>query len=210
MSVITQQSANQPPSRRPRLHDVYFTASGAPRFYWRNPNHGIVVGDGAITWMIDGQPHTARYGTIAAIHLQTAALGSAENVIDQCRIEFADGGALIVSNATATGLPQDAQTPIYRDFVCDLHRQLAAHGVLGIRFTAGMSPWRYKVLFITLITAALFFIGLPLVLLFVIGDPHVLIPMAIGAGLIWPLVRLMRNNAPRGYTPDALPDELLS
>jgi hypothetical protein len=73
-----------------------------------------------------------------------------------------------------------------------------------------MSSWRYKGLFAALIVAALLFIVTPLVLIFITGDPHVLIPMGMGAVLLWPFVRLMRNNAPRSYTPDALPDELLS
>jgi hypothetical protein len=34
--------------------------------------------------------------------------------------------------------------------------------------------------------------------------------MAMGLSLCWPLTRLMMNNTPRDYTPDLLPEELLS
>jgi hypothetical protein len=52
----------------------------------------------------------------------------------------------------------------------------------------------------TLTIAAPFCIGLALVLLLAVGDPQALIPAALGAALIWPLVPLMRNNAPRECT----------
>ncbi|HZC56264.1 MAG TPA: hypothetical protein VE396_09505 [Xanthobacteraceae bacterium] len=204
MLEIARQPANA------HLHDVYFTVQGASRLVWRNPNHGITVGDDGLSWRVNDNPQTAPFANIVAIHLNTAALGNANNVIDQCKIEFNDGQWLAASNAAASGLPNDAQTPVYRDFVRDLHARLFAGGHDGISFLAGMTSWRYKTLFAALIVAALLFILTPLVLVFITGDPHAFIPMAMGAVLLWPFARLMRNNAPRSYTPDALPDELLS
>lgn len=92
----------------------------------------------------------------------------------------------------------------------DLHARFAAHGCGTTRFTAGMTQWRYRMLFGTMIVAALLFIVTPIGLLLVTGDLHILIPMAMGLSLCWPLTRLMMNNTPRDYTPDRLPEELLS
>jgi hypothetical protein len=70
--------------------------------------------------------------------------------------------------------------------------------------------WRDGATFGTMIVAALLFIVTPIGLLVVTGDLHILIPMAMGVSLCWPLTRLMMNNTHRDYTPDRLPEELLS
>jgi hypothetical protein len=204
MSDLTLQRAAT------QSYDVYFVVPGSPRFVWRIPTHGITVSDSGIAYTVDDSSRTAAFTDIAAIHLSTAALGNASNVIDQCRIEFNDGGTITISNAAANGLPKDPQTKIYRDFVRDLHGRLVASGPDTIRFTAGMSSGRYKGALVTMIVAGLFFIVTPLGITIITGDPHALIPMAMGALLIWPFMRLISNNTPRNYTPDALPDELMS
>jgi hypothetical protein len=199
-----------PHPQNSRTHDVYFYVAGGPRLVLRNPNHGIAIDDDGIAWTSNDATRRQAYASVTAVHLQTAALGNAANVIDQCKIEFTGGPALTVSNASASGLPDKAQTPLYREFVRDLHARLAAHGPAAIRFTAGMARWRYKLLFGTMIAAGLLFIVTPIGLVIVTGDWHALIAMAMGVSLCWPFTRLMINNAPRDYTPDRLPDELLS
>ena len=62
----------------------------------------------------------------------------------------------------------------------------------------------------TVVIAAAFFIVTPLVLTFITGDPHALILMGTGVFLVWPFMGLVSHNTPRNYTPDALPDELIS
>ncbi len=198
-----------PPPGNPRSYDVYFTGGGK-RFYFRNPNHGITLGDGGLAWTSDGAANEAALENIVAVHLQTATLGNAQRVIDQCRIEFADGTALTVSNAASSGLPDQAQTPIYRDFVRDLHARLAACPQGAIRFTSGLPRWRYNGLLVTMIFSGLFFVATPLVIVMITGDLKGLGIMAMGAALCWPFVRMLTNNAPRDYSPDRLPDELLS
>jgi len=198
-----------PPPDSPRSYDVFFSAGGT-RFYFTNPNHGIAISDNGMAWTADGRASAAAFADIAAIHLQTAALGSAQRVLDQCRIEFDNGAALVVTNGSSSGLPDQVQTPIYRAFVCDLHAHLAARAAGAIRFTAGMAQWRYKGLFVTMIVAGLMFIAAPLVLVFVTGDLRGFVVMAMGASLCWPFTKMLMNNAPRHYTPDRLPDELLS
>ncbi len=193
-----------------QAYDVYFIVPGSPRFVWRNANHGVTVSDSGISYTADGNARTAAFSDFAAIHLSTAALGNASNVIDQCKIEFNSGDTITISNAADTGLPNDAQTRIYRDFIRDLHSHLVATGHDNIRFTAGMSQTRYTGALITVVIAAAFFIVTPLVLTFITGDPHALILMGTGVFLVWPFMRLVSHNTPRNYTPDALPDELIS
>jgi len=193
-----------------QTYDVYFVVPGSRRFVWRVPTHGITVSDSAIAYMVNDSAQRAAFTDIAAIHLSTAALGNASNVIDQCKIEFNNGGTIVISNATSNGLPSDAQTRLYRDFVRDLHGRLVASGPDTISFTAGMSSGRYKGALVATVVAGLFFIVTPLVLALATGDPHALIPMGMGVLLVWPFMRLISNNTPRNYTPDSLPDELMS
>jgi hypothetical protein len=42
------------------------------------------------------------------------------------------------------------------------------------------------------------------------GDWHIVIAMGMGISLCWPVLRLAQTNTPRDYTPERLPDELLS
>jgi hypothetical protein len=197
------------PRASPQIHDVYFAAAGF-RVYWRNPNHGITVGDDGLAFTVDGKERAIGWSEIAAVHLQIAALGNAANTIDQCKIDFTDGSAIVVTNATSSGLPSAAQTPLYRDFVRDLHAHLASRASGAIRFSAGMAAWRYRGLMITLIIAGLFFIVTPMGLMLFTGDWHLLILAATGVAFVWPFVLLLSKSAPRAYQPDALPDELLS
>jgi hypothetical protein len=193
-----------------QLYDVYFTVPGSRRLVWRNPNHGVTVSDSGIAYTANDVPRIMGFTDFAAIHLSTAALGNASNVVDQCRIEFNSGDAITIANSAANGLPDEAQTRIYRDFIRDLHGRLVATGHDTISFTAGMSQTRYTGAMAVLVIAALFFVVTPLVLAFVTGDPQALILMGTGIFLVWPFMRLVSHNTPRSYTPDALPDELIS
>jgi hypothetical protein len=205
--IVTMTMSPRP---GPHMHDVYFAAAGGWHFYLRNPNHGIGVADQGLAFIIDGKERAVAWRDVAAVHLQIAALGNARNTIDQCKIDFADGSAIVVTNGAASGLPDAAQTPIYRDFVRDLHACLATQGRDAVRFSAGMAPWRYKLLFGTLVFAGLFFIVTPLGLGLFTGDWQALILAATGVAFIWPFVLLLSKSAPRAYRPDRLPDQLLS
>jgi len=197
------------PVKTPQRYDVYFTTGGA-RFYFRNPNHGIALSDAGLAWTADGQERHAAFANIVAIHLQTAAIGNSGRVIDQCKIDFADGTAVAVTNGTSSGLPDQGQTTIYRDFVRDLHARVAAGPLGTIRFSAGMAPWRYKMLFVTMIIAGLFLVVTPLGLAVFTGDLRGL-AIAVGGGfLCLPFIRMLMNNGPRDYTPDRLPEGMLS
>ena len=191
-----------------QAYDVYFTVSGGPRFVLWNTNHGITVGENGMSFAVDGQTRTCAFAAIAGVHLSSGSVGG--DTIDSCKIELSSGDTITVSNAASKGLPNQEQTQLYRDFVYDLHGRLAGAGQSKISFTAGMSSTRYNVALVTLIIAGLFFIATPLVLALITGDAHALILMGTGAFLVWPFMRVVGNNTPRNYTPDALPDELIS
>jgi hypothetical protein len=193
-----------------QTYDVYFAAAGGFRVYWRNPNHGIAIGADGLRFTVDGKPRAVGWRSIAAVHLQIAALGNANTTIDQCKIGFTDDSAIVVSNAAPSGLPDAAQTPIYRDFVRGLHARLAREPGAAVRFSAGMAPWRYRALQITLIVAGLFFIAAPVGVTLFTGDWHGLVLGATGVALVWPLTTLMLKNAPHDYAADRPPTELLS
>jgi hypothetical protein len=212
-------AAPQPPSephhdranlkaQHSQAYDVYFTVSGGPRFVLWNTNHGVTVGENGISFAVDGQARTCAFADVAGVHLSSGSVG--RDIIDQCKIELASGDTITVSNAASKGLPNTEQTQIYRDFVYDLHGRLAGAGQSKISFTAGMSGLRYKGLLVTLIIAGLFFVATPLVLAIVTGDFQALMLVGAGAFFVWPFMRVLSNNTPRNYTPDALPDELIS
>ena len=117
-----------------RSYGLYARAGGR-HFAWHLHDPGITLGHGRIAWHQDGARHEAKIADIASVHLQTG--GSWQNSIGQCDIGFHDRRVLHVSDANASGLPDDAQRPVYRDFLRDLHGKLEGHRV---SFTAGYSP----------------------------------------------------------------------
>jgi len=190
----------------PATYDVYFSSRGR-RFYFQIPNHGVTLTADRIAWSFEGEAQHAGLATIVAVHLQSG--GSWQNVIDQCRIGFADGTTLTIINGAANGIPDDKQRGLYRDFVRDLHRRLAAKGGKTIAFTAGYTKEKYRVVLVGAVLLGAICVGVPLVLLLITREARVLFTLAAGGVLCLPLHRMVRNNAPRRYEPGALPDDLL-
>jgi|SRR5579872_5300171 len=195
-----------PPARPgdPRHYDLYVSVGA--RFYFHNPNHGVTLSDEGLAWRADGRDDHAAFANIGAVHLQSG--GDWRNAIDQCRLELADGSAVIVTNADALGLPNEQQTALYRAFVRDLHRRIVVAGA-PIHFSAGYSPGRYRVILICVVLVGLMFIGIPLVMLMATWDTAFAGLLLAGFFFCWPLVLMLRNNAPRDDRPDIPPDKLL-
>jgi len=196
-----------PTPANPQAYDVYLSTGGR-RFYFRNPNHGVTLNDDNIAWIADGRADEVAFANAVAVHLQSG--GSPQAVIDQCTIKFVDGVRLTISNGNSSGLPDKTQMRLYRDFVRDLHSRLAARGNAAIRYTAGYTPTRYRVVLICAILAGLLFVAVPFVLLLIKGDAQIFGLLLAGIFLCWPLVKMVMSNAPRAYTPDLPPEELLS
>ena len=181
-----------------------FARSGGARFVWRLHDPGITLGQGRIAWHEDGARHQAELADIVSVHLQSG--GDWRNVIGQCDIGFHDGRVLHVSDANASGLADEAQRAVYHDFLRDLHARLGGHRV---SFTAGYSPGRYYVVLVCAILLGLILVVVPLVLLMITGETSALFLLFVGATLALPLARMVKSNAPRPYTPDDPPEELM-
>jgi hypothetical protein len=197
-----------PQSGTTRSYDVYFYVAGGPRLFLHNPNHGIMISSSGLAWINYGAARSLPFADIAAIHLSCGAIG--QQILDQCRINFSDGSAIVLASWNDKGLPDERQLQIYRACMNDLHARLAARGQNAIRFTAGFPQWRYNVLLGAAVCAALLWLGALAAVLF-------FAPGLQGAGVLIgglfvgvPIVKVLRKNAPRYYTPDNPPGELLS
>jgi hypothetical protein len=195
-------------SGNPRRYDVFFSAGRSRLYNIRNPNRGVTIGDDAIGWTISDKTTAVPFGNIVTVRLESVKNG--KKVTDQCTLGFTDGTMLCATNAEFLGQPDEKCTPVYRDFVRDLHRRLAVKHAGAIRFSTGMARWRYYTSIFAVIFAALLFIGGPIVILVLSGDMKAFLYMAAGLFLCWPLISAMYGNPPRDYTPDKLPEELLS
>jgi hypothetical protein len=195
-----------PAAESSRTYDLCITIAGR-RLYWRNRNHGVTLGRGVMTWTMDGEDNEAAYGDIAAVHLDSAGL---KVVADRCAITLSDGRSLRIVNTDPGGYSGAERKAIYRDFVRDLHSRLPAARYPQIRFTEGWSLWRCQAMLALAALVALVSTALGLYVLLHLGEPRGLILIALAAYVGWKFFRTALNNTPRGYSPDRLPDFLLS
>jgi hypothetical protein len=195
------------PAISPQTYDLS-AAEGPKKFLVKLTVRGITVSDDGLAWTGADGPRSLRFADIAAIHLGAGLIG--QSTLDTCRIEFADGGGLVTADWSANGLPDEKQLPVYRAFVRDLHARLAARSNGAIRFTAGFPQWRYNVLRAAAVCLALMWAAALIVALFLAPGLKGLGIVVAGAFLLFPVAKLVLNTKPRDYTPDDLPDTLLS
>ncbi len=202
--------ANAPPARADTHYDICFVIDGK-RFFWKNPNHGVTITDAGpgscLTWQEDGRETQRLWTDIAAVSMNSGTDG--KNEVNNCRIVFRDGRAITVTDTGTDGRLDESRTPIYRDFVRALHRRLALAPEGVIVFNAGVSEGRYLGMRIVLVIAALFFVGLPLILLLWIRDWKIIGVLGAGAMFVWPFYNVVKNNKPRHYDPRNPPPELM-
>ena len=195
-----------PAAENCRTYDLCINIAGR-RLYWRKRNHGVTLGRDVMTWTMDGAESDAAYGDIAAVHLDSAGL---KVIADRCTITLADGRALQIVNTDPGGYSSAERKALYREFVRDLHSRLPAARYPGIRFTEGWSLWRCQVMLALSALVALVSATLGLYVFLHLSEPRGLILLALAAYACWKFYRTALNNAPRDYTPDRLPDFLLS
>ena len=195
-----------PAAESSRTYDLCINIAGR-RLYWRNRNHGVTLGRDVMTWTMDGEGSDAAYGDIAAVHLNSAGL---KVIADRCTITLADGRALQIVNTDPGGYSSAERKALYREFVRDLHSRLPAARYPGIRFTEGWSLWRCQAMLALSALVALVSAALGLYVFLHLGEPRGLILLALAAYACWKFYRTALNNTPRDYTPDRLPDFLLS
>jgi len=218
----------EPEAPESKTYDLTLS-SGPKRFVWRIANRGVTIGGGTIRWTYDGKAETRKLADIAAVNLQS--VGSWQNAVQQCSIAFNDATRLVVSDAEAHGLPTKAQSAIYRDFVRGLHAALRAQASDAIRYTAGYGEARYRFVSVFSALIGLLLVAVPAVLFFFTlacaptpiqcdelfctpardcpSETSVLVLLGFSAVFLWPLWRMVKANAPRTYSPEALPEDLL-
>ena len=197
-----------PPGETPgRRYDLTLM-TGRPRFVFRNPNRGVTLQPDALLWTQDGQEIRAPLNTIRTIRMQSG--GDWRNAMNQCQIEFSGGRMLTVTDGSAYGTTDDAQTPIYRAFVRDLHHTLErAKLTSGIRFIAGYGEGRYMVVLVCAVILGVMGVATPLVLLLIVRKLEVLGLLVAGCAMCWPLAKMVMANQPRSYNPAYPPGELM-
>jgi hypothetical protein len=193
------------PRGNPRTYDVCFSVDGG--YFLRKLDQGVTLGEDGIGWTMDGRATEMPLSSIVAVHLRSAGQST---IVDQCAISFADDSMLSVVNSDPGGFADQERVPIYRDFVRDLHDRLAAGPYAEIRFTAGVPRWRYRAMLAAAIVLALLCGGFGLVALVIFGNLKGLAILILGGYACWRFARVTLANAPRDYTPDHLPEELLS
>jgi hypothetical protein len=156
---------------------------------------------------MDGEENEAAYGDIAAVHLDSAGL---KVLTDRCTITLSDGRALRIVSTDPGGYSSAERKARYRDFVRDLHSRLTAARYPNIRFTEGWSLWRCQAMLVLSALVALAATALGLYIFLHLGKPRGLLLLALAAYAFWKFYRTARKNMPRDYTPDRLPDFLLS
>ncbi len=178
---------------------------GPSRLVLRHRDEGITLTPTGLEWTKDGTDRHAAYADIAAIQLQIGQLPKG-GPFGSCRITFRDGGQMTVSSVTRFGNASRERAIVYAAFLRDLHGRLGAEDRTRIHFGAGNSAGRQTFGKVLLVVAALFFIGLPVVLLVLTGELKSLFITLAGAFFVYPLFRTIQRNAPVDYAPDAVPD----
>ena len=187
-------------------HDLYFRRGNAG-FYFRNDNHGVTLTADRINWTFNGQADGAPFTNIRAVHLQSA--GDMRDAMRICRITFADGYTLVVTDANGHGITDAERKPAYRDFVHEFHARLAALPQASISFSAGYQGFRYPLAIACGVLLGLICVVGPIAGLIITREIGPLMTLFAGVGLYWPLVRSIEKNAPRSYDPRHPPVELL-
>jgi hypothetical protein len=199
-------SVPEPAPGNARSYDVL--VRGSDQGFSFHSNRGVTLDDERISWDSDGRPNAARLASVAEVHVQTG--GAWGNAVALCQIRFLDGYVLTLVDSYAFGGNADTQKALYRACVHDLHRRLAAaKTAASIRFTAGYTGARYRLVLACGVLLAAMFIGMPLAVFVITREARLLLLMGGSAIFLWPLYLMVRNNAPRTYEPSRIPEDLV-
>jgi hypothetical protein len=197
-------SSASPPPQGPRTYDVCFSLSGLSAF--RRLDSGVVLKQDTIAWTQSERTSETALGNIVAVHLSS---GGPRVIVDRCAITFSDNDVFTVVNSDSGGYRDSEHAKSYRAFVQDLHARLASSRG-AIRFTAGWTQSRYLMMLAVAFAGAAAAVIAGIAFYLMIGGyrgPGIAI---LGAYTCLRLERTARANAPRDYTPDNLPAELMT
>jgi len=192
------------PPKIPPRYDVCFYVNGRP--YLRMLDHGIALDRDSIAWTTrDSQTTEMAFGNIVAINLKSSG---SRVIVEQCAITFADNTVLTVVNSGLGGYSDRQRALAYRDFVRDLHARLTGASYSAIRFT-GVPRGRYLAMLAFAAAMALVCGVVGLAEFLTVHDWRGPILILLGGYSCWRLGRKALANAPRDYTPERLPENLL-
>jgi hypothetical protein len=204
-------AASTPPSSIPRspsgphTYDICFFLPGQSDVC--PPGFGVKLTNDTIAWTQDDRTSEALLADIVAVHLSSSGR---RVIVDRCAITFADNTVLTVVNCDPGGYRDSERAADYRAFVADLHARLASGPHRTIRFTAGWTPSRYQTMLMGAYVLAVVYAVVGMALCLMARDWRGLGIVILGGIGCWRMERTTRANAPRDYTPDNLPAQLMS
>lgn len=185
-------------------------------FVRRNPgsialklsDEGVAIAGERLVWTIGTGEDSRPLSDVSAVHLSVAHTAR-HGDFGSCIIHFSGAAPLQVVGSSAFGFPDEERAPVYASFVRDLHKTLATKPTGAVRFSAGMSEGRLRVMQVMLVIAVLLFVALPIVVLLLTGDLGMLAATALGGIFVAGFYGWAQTNRPRGYDPHRVPPELL-
>jgi hypothetical protein len=193
-----------PPGGR-RTYDVCFSLPGQSSF--RTLDSGIVLTNDTIAWIQDSGITETSLGNVVAVHLSS---GGRRVIVDRCAITFSDNNVLTVANCDGSGYRDSEHAKSYRAFIQDLHARLASGPYGAIRFTAGWTRSRYLRTLAFAAAGAIAAVVIGVWAFLMLRSFKGLFIVFMGCIGAFRLERMTRANAPRDYTPDKLPNELMT
>ncbi|MEI5664981.1 hypothetical protein WBO78_09165 [Bosea sp. CCNWLW174] len=185
-----------------------FVRPGARGLALKLADEGVALTDERLFWANGGGEETRPLSDISGVHLTVAHI-TRHGDFGSCEIRFEGSAPLQVVASSAFGFPDEQRSPVYAAFIRDLHASLAQRPAGTVRFSAGVSEGRLRVMQVLLIIAGLLFVALPLVLLLLSGELGMLAAALAGGILVAGLYGWTEKNRPRGYDPRRVPPELL-
>lgn len=199
-------SAASPAEEIPAAEYGLFVREDSARLYLKNNDEGVYLSPKGVGWFIGGASRTRSWSDIVAVHLVVAHLPK-NGPIGTCRIVFRDGCVLQVLSASKWGHSDDERNAEYGRFLTDFHRAIPREARGSIAFGTGFSKGRHIGMIVTLVIAALFFLGLPVGLALYLRSFEALLIAGAGAAFVWPLYRVTEAAAPASYDPGYVPPE---
>lgn len=187
-----------------RTYPLHFR-EGTVTLYLAITEEGVTLDDGALSW---GDAKSRRLADLRQVRLTMAPSGRLGR-IGSCELTFRDGTILTVLSASSLGGRDEARARTYRNFLHDLHAQIAPADRSRIVFFAGrerggpaLAPWASWAIAAMLGFAVWFSFAQ-------LGPRGIWLaaPALAVAALI--LLPTLRANSGADYDPDALPNDLM-
>ena len=203
-SLAMTSAESGPPRQETHRYDVCFFLNRRRALHVLD--RGVTLNADGLSCTANGSPGTELFANITAVHLKTS--GGKTNT-GSCAVSFADGNVVTVLSCNRGGYTDAACAASYRALVHALHARLAA-APGTIRFTEGWPLWRCQAMLLVAAGTAILSAGLGLWQFLCLRDRRGLALVAFGGYASWRFYRVSINNLPRDYTPDRLPEFLLS